>query len=328
MKAVVIVATDAGPVLELRSDVASPVPKATELLVRVRTAGLNFADLRRATTHYGHARQGMHAIAGLEMAGEVVACGEAVTRFKPGSRVMAMATGTYAEFACVDERLAVSVPDSLDWNHAAATCVAYMTAHDALITNAQLAVGESVLVQAASSGAGIAAIQIARQFGAARIFGTSTTGDKLTRLTQLGLTDPINVKEVDFVDTIMETTKGHGVDVIIDHVGGQVLAGNLACCAVRGRIVSVGRLGEHTGQLNLDELARKRVRLIGVSFRSRSVTEHAAVVDEFVRDVVPLIADGKIVPQVDRVFQLAQAAEAQEYMKAQRHFGKVVLSID
>jgi NADPH2:quinone reductase len=240
---------------------------------------------------------------------------------------MAMATGTYAEFACVDARLAVEVPDSFDWNQAAAACVSYMTAHDAILTNAQLARGESVLVQAVTSGAGIAATQIARHFGASRIFGTSTSADKLARMPPFGLTDAINVREIDFVNAISSATAGRGVDVIIDHIGGPVLAGNLTCAAVRGRIVSVGRLGEHTGPLNLDELARKRVRLIGVTFRSRTVDEHAAVVSAFERDVIPLMKTGAIVPPVDRVFELADAAAAQDYMKAQKHFGKVVLQI-
>jgi NADPH:quinone reductase-like Zn-dependent oxidoreductase len=327
MKAIVIVATSDGPALELRSDVPRPVPGATDLLVRVHSAGLNFADLRRASTHYGHARQGTYPIAGLEMAGEVIACGADVTRFQPGDRVMAMATGTYAEYACVDARLAVGIPNCFDWNQGAAACVSYMTAHDALLTNAQLAAGESVLVQAASSGAGIAATQIARHFGASRVFGTSTSSEKLALLAPLGLTDPINVRETDFADAIARATDGKGVDVIIDHVGGSVLAGNLACAAVRGRIVSVGRLGEHTGPLDLDELARKRVRLIGVTFRSRTLAEHAAVVDAFEREVIPLMKDGRIVPPVDRVFALQDAAAAQDYMKAQKHFGKVVLEV-
>lgn len=327
MKAICIELVDGKPELFLR-EVPKPDIGSMDLLVRVRAAGLNFADLYRAASHYGSTgQQAAAAIAGLEMAGEIVAKGVDVSGFAIGDCVMAVAAATYAEYCCVDHRIVMSVPAGLSWTDAAATPVAFMTAHDALVTNAELALGETVLVQAASSSVGIAAVQIAKHLGAGRVIGTSGSPEKLTRLHAFGMDYGIDTKQRDFANVVQELTDGRGADVIIENIGGDTLPGDVCCAAVKCRIVNVGRLGKWIGEIDLNEHSRKRIRLIGVTFRTRSVHEHAEVARSCAAALLPAIGDGKLRPVVDRVFALDQAAAAQDYMKSGRHFGKIVLSI-
>ncbi len=326
MKAICI--EDIQGVAELRMrEVPIPSPRAGELLVRVHCAGVNFADLYRAARHFGSDGETTAAIAGLEMSGEVVKVGEGVAGFAPGDRVMGLTSATYAEYCCIHQSLAMPVPDEISWTEAAAISATFCTAHDALTTNGEMRRGETVLVQAASSGVGIAAVQIARFLGAGAVIGTSTSPAKLERLAPLGLTHGINSKQLDFADAVLEHTSGHGADVIVDNIGGDTLEGDIRCAAIKCRIVNVGRLGRWTGEINLDEHSRKRIRHIGVSFRSRSVEEHAEVVRRATVDLLPALRGGELRPIVERVFSLDAAAEAQDYMKSGSHFGKLVLSV-
>ena len=184
-----------------------------------------------------------------------------------------------------------------------------------------------MLVQAASSGVGIAAIQIARLLGAGRVIGTSTSDAKLEKLAALGLGHGINSRSRDVAQAVLEITGGRGADVVIENIGGDTLPGDMACAAVKCRIVNVGRLGKWTAEIDLDEHSRKRIRLIGVTFRTRTVDEHGEVARRAAEALLPALSDGRIRPLVDRVFPLEQASEAQEYLKSGRHFGKVVLAV-
>ncbi|WP_077001719.1 NAD(P)H-quinone oxidoreductase [Variovorax sp. KK3] len=327
MKAVCIEQVDGQAELVMR-ELPRPVPRDGELLVRVHAAGVNFADLYRAARHFGSGGDTSAAIAGLEMAGEVVGTGDGVRGFAVGDRVMGMAAGAYAEYCCIHHRLAMPVPEGMSWTDAAATSATFCTAHDALVTNGELAEGETVLVQAASSGVGIAAIQVAKLLGAGRVIGTSTSAHKLERLAALGLEHGIDSKATDFAEAVLSLTGGHGADVVIENIGGDTLPGDIRCAAVRARIVNVGRLGRWTGELDLDEHSRKRIRLIGVSFRSRSVDEHAELVKKAGDFLLPAFAQGLLRPVVDTVFGLDDAAQAQAHMKAGKHFGKLVLRVD
>jgi NADPH2:quinone reductase len=325
----VIIPAANGGTLELR-DVPEPVPGPGELLVRVRATALNRADLaQRRGAYPAPVKAGGSglAIAGLEAAGEVVGMGREVTGFAIGDRVMAMCGGGYAEVATVDHRLAVRVPDRLSWEEAAAIPVAYMTAHDALITNARLQAGEAVLINAASSGVGVSAIQIAKGWGAKPVLGTSGVPEKLAALAELGLDRGINYHAENFADAVLAATNGAGVDVIIDHVGAPYLADNLRCMALRGRLVSIGRLGGGTADLNLDLLALKRLSLIGVTFRTRTLDERIAIVQRFAADLLPALADGRLRCRIDRVFPLHEALEAQGYMASNAQVGKIVLMV-
>lgn len=326
MKAVVIEENDKAPVLTVR-DIAIPEPGAHDLLIEVKCVGVNFADLYRAKSHFGATLADNHAVAGLEMAGKVVGFGDAVTGYDVGDRIMGLTTGTYAQFCLLNHKLAIKLPTSMDWKSAAATAATYMTAHDALITNGELTTGETVFIQAASSGVGIAATQIAKHFGASLIIGTSGSPEKIAKLKHLGLDVGINTKREDFVGVVNNVTDGKGADVIIENIGGDTLARDIDCAAVKCRIINVGRLGKWVGEINLDEHSRRRVKLIGVTFRTRSIEEHGEVARRAAADLIPAFESGALKPIVDRVFPLEAASEAQDYMKSGKHFGKIILEV-
>lgn len=329
MQAIVIMSSADGGTLECR-DVPEPTPRPGELLVRVRATGLNRADLAQRRGAYPRPATGGDSalnIAGLEAAGEVAGLGEGVADFAIGDRVMAMCAGGYAEYTTIDHRLAVRVPERLSWQEAAAVPVAYMTEHDALITNARLQAGESVLVHAASSSVGVAAVQIARLWGARPVMGTSGVNEKLAALAAQGLDQGINYRTENFADAVLAATHGAGVDVVIDHVGGPHFHDNMRCMALRGRLVSVGRLGGKMGELDLDFLALRRLQLIGVTFRTRTLAERIAITQRCVADLLPALADGRLRPLINRVFPLQEALAAQDYMASNGHIGKIVLTV-
>ena len=329
MKAMVIVPDPQGKggTLEWR-DVPEPKLQPGQLLIRVKATALNRADLYQRQGLYptpAAATTNTLTIAGLEAAGEVADIGEGVTGFAIGDRVMSMCFGGYAEFTAVDHRVAVRAPERLSWQEAAAIPVSYMTEHDALITNARLQAGESVLVNAASSGVGVAAIQIAKLFGAKPVIGTGGVSEKLTALVPVGMDHGINYRTENFANAVLKLTNGNGVDVIIDHVGGSQFQDNLRCLALRGRLVSVGRLGGNVSEINLDFLALRRLRLIGVTFRTRTMEERAEVARRFAADLLPALADGRLRPVIGRVFPLPDALAAQTYMASNAQIGKIVL---
>lgn len=329
MKAAVI--HGEGDDAELRlADVPEPVPGPRELLVRVRAAALNRADLSQRRGSYSQqtlAKDGPR-VAGLEAAGEVVAVGEDVTRFRPGDRVMSQCAGGYAELLTVDERLPLPVPEVLDWTEAAATPVALVTEYDALATNARLANGETVLIQAAGAAVGLMAVQIARLLGAGAVVGTVAGEQQASLGRSLGLDHAIDHRSESVTGVIDQLTGGRGVDVVVDHVGGPVLPDNLRAMAIGGRLVSVGRLGPVVGELDLDLLARKRLHLIGVTFRTRTLDEYAECVRVAGDRLLPALAKQRLRPVVDSVFPLADVMAAQQRMAENKHLGKIVLSLE
>ncbi len=326
VKAVCIEDVAGHPELFVRN-VPDPVPGPEELLVRVQAAAVNFADLYRWVSHYGHHRAEGGAVAGLEMAGEVLALGNEVHGFSAGDRVMAMASGAYAELCTVDYRLAMRAPADFSWAEAAASPVALMTAHDALITNGRLQPSETVLIEAVTSSIGLAAVKIAKHHGVQLVIGTSGSPEKLERMMGLGLDVGINYKQEDVPSKVHEATGGHGADVIIGNAGGETLGDLVKAAAIRGRIINVGRLGKWTGEIDLDEHSRKRIALIGVTFRTRSVDECAEIVRRTEEDLAALMESGEMRPVIDRTFPLEEAAAAQDYLRSGQHFGKVVLMI-
>ncbi len=315
--------------LELR-EVPDPEPKPEELFIRVKATAVNRADVYQLQGTYPKPAAGSDAsptIAGLECAGEVAGMGEKVTGWSAGDRAMAMCQGGYAELATVDYRLAVRVPGRFTWEEAAAIPVSFMTEHNALITNGRLQKGESVLIHAVSSGAGVAAVQIAKLFGAKPVIGTGGNQTKLDAVGALGLDLGINHHRENFAEAVLAATKNAGVNLIIDHVGAPYLQDNLRCLALKGRLVSVGRLAGKAAPIDLDYLALKRLHLIGVTFRTRTLDERIAIARLFAADLLPGFEDGRLRPVVDRVFPLPRAAEAQAYMAGNLHLGKIVLTI-
>ncbi len=324
MKAIVVVPGSNGSSLELRT-VPEPKPGSTELLVRVRAAGLNRADLNRTQAHAAGA--GSTHIAGLEMAGEVIGMGDAVKGWALGERVMSMANACYAEQAVVDCRVAMKAPADLSWAEAAGLPTVYLTAHNALVTAGGLAREGTVLVQGVTSGVGIVAVQLAKILGASLVLGAARNAAQFERLNGLGMDYGIDVRATDVAAEVNRRTGGLGVDVIVDMIGGVALAANVACTGLAGTIVSVGRMGGMTDTIDLNEFARKRISLVGVTFRTRSIEDKQKVSQAFLSDLGAQLSDGRLRPIVDRTFPLAEALAAQAYMASNAHFGKIVLEI-
>jgi NADPH:quinone reductase len=327
MKAMVIAAGAEGNQLELQ-EVPDPVPGPGELMLGVRAVGLNRADLLLRPGHYERlATKPPAAIAGLEAAGEVIAIGEGVRGFAIGDRVMGMPSGSYAEKTLLHHRLAMRVPEGFSWEEAAAIPVAFLTAHDGLVTNGAMQRRDNVLVQGVTTGVGIVAVQIAKHLGAGLVMGTSGSHEKLAAMKRHGLDVGIDYKAHDFARAVLDATHGAGADVILDLVGATAAAGHLACAAVKARWVQIGRMGGAVAQIDLNELSRKRVSLIGVTFRTRDVDEFAALVAAMLRDLGTAIATRTLVSPIDHVFPFAAAAAAHARMRANAHLGKIVLRL-
>lgn len=326
MKAAVIVQHGSDRTLQVQ-EVAAPQPGPGEILVRVRAAGLNRADL--ALLPHGPASgYSGPAIPGMEMAGEVVGLGSGVSAWRVGDRVMAMAPRAYAQQVTVDARWAMPVPEGCAWEHAAAMPLAMMTAHDALIVNGRMRTGDAVLIQGVSSGVGIAALQIAKARGASVVIGTSTSEAKLARLAPLGLNWGVNTRKDALEPVVQKATDSRGVDVVVDFIGAPALDDNMKALAVKGRLVQVGRLGGVVAPgIDLNLLSLKRLQLIGVTFRTRTPEEVASLVATLQADLGGDIDALKYQPLVDREFSLADVAQAHEHMKQNSHLGKIVLRV-
>lgn len=324
MRAMVIRPGADGPRLSAE-EVPDPVPGPGELLVAVRAIGLNRADLLLRSGHYERlATRPPAPIAGLEAAGEVVAVGPGTTRFAVGDRVMGMPSGAYAQRTLLHERLALPVPQALSWEQAGALPVALLTAHDALATAGGLRAGDAVLVQGAGSGVGIVAVQAARLLGASRVIGTTTSAAKHAPLAALGV-DPVLDARADFAEGVLAATGGAGADVIVDLVGASAAAGHLRCAAIAARWVQVGRVGGAVAQIDLNEVSRKRIALIGVTFRTRDLDAFAAVVAAAWRDLGEAVADARLRSPIDGVWPMEEVAAAHARMRRNEQFGKLVL---
>jgi putative PIG3 family NAD(P)H quinone oxidoreductase len=309
-----------------------PTPEADQALVRVHGAGLNRADLLQRAGHYP-APPGVPAdVPGLEFAGEVAGIGAAVRALAPGMRVFGViAGGAQAEYVAVHASHCAPVPAGLDLVQMGGVPEAFITAHDAMVTLAHVGVGEWVLVHAVGSGVGTAAVQLARAFGA-RVFGTARTADKLERCRPLGLdggaVPPTNADGTLDVDalawSIIEAT-GAGAHVTLDLVGGAYVEADVAAAAIKGRIVCIGVIAGGRATLPVHVVLAKRLHLIGTVLRPRNVEEKAAATDAFVRDVVPLLADGRVAPVVHAVLPLERAVDAYEMLASDATFGKVIL---
>lgn len=313
------------PIWELR-DVSSPIHEATELLIRVHAVGMNRADLVLPKVHY--MAKGVPAvIAGYEIAGTVAAVGSKCVGFAVGDRIMALARAAFAEQCVVDHRLAIHIPPALDFTTAAAIPTWFITAHSALTQQGDLKPGEDVMVQGVTSGVGIAAVQIARALGAGKIIGVSRNKEKFEKLQAFGLDALIEARE-GWPEEVKAATGGKGVDLIVDMVGGGALSGNIASAALKGRIVAVGRLGGEKDELDIGQLAFKRITIRGATFRSRTIEEQADIVQSFEKSILPMMLDGRVKPVIDCVMPFEEAQRAMDHVGRDAHFGKTVLTIN
>ncbi len=323
MKAAVIGANG----VEVR-DVAQPQPGPDQVLVRVCAAGLNRADLIMASGRMHGGTGGAGTVLGLECAGEVVSTGANVTGFKAGDRVLCSCPGGYAEYAVADFGRVHKIPaNNMTYQQAATLPVALQTMHNAVVTAGRLKAGESVLIQGASSGVGLMALQIAKYKGAKLVIGSSTNPERRAKLKDFGADLAIDSKDPGWPDQVLSATDGKGVDLIVDQISGYVANQNLKATAILGRIVNVGRLGGFHGDFDFDLHAARRIDYIGVTFRTRSV-EDVREINRLMRaDLWPAIEAGKLALPIDRTFPLDQAAAALAHMKANAHLGKIVLEM-
>lgn len=326
MKAVYIKEFGTAENLEIR-DVPEPsAPSGTEVLIRVRAAGLNRADLLQVRGAYPPPAGFSPNIPGLEFAGEVTAVGDGVTHWKAGDRVFGITAGeAQAEFLVTDESLIARIPDNLSFTQAAAIPEAFITAQDAIFTLGELRASETLLIHAVGSGVGLAALQMAKAKGC-QVIGTSRTADKLKKCLETGLDNAIFTGDgINFAKIVKEKTAGRGADVILDLVGGAYFKENLESLALKGRLILVGLTSGRTAEFNLGMALQKRARIIGTVLRARPNEEKAEATRKFSAEIVPLIGSGEIKADLDRVYPATDVIDAYKYLESNESFGKVVL---
>lgn len=311
-----------GGVSELR-EVEVPSAGADEVLVRVAGAAINRGELIGRPALVSTNPKAKPARSGIEFAGEIVAVGEGVTAWSVGDRVMARATGCHAEFVVCRADALMASPAGLSDVEAAAIPNVFVTAHDALVTNANLSATDTLLITAGSSGVGTAALQIARHLGVHRILATTRDLSKKQQLLDLGATEVVDTTNDAWADLVRNQGE---VDVVIDQVGGPLFAPCLRTMAVAGRYVTVGRNGGKHADIDLDLVARQRLVLIGVTFRSRTPAESLACSTHFAEQLLPAFETGSLRPVLDKTFPLDDLPAAHAYMQSDRQVGKIVLT--
>jgi len=328
MRAAIITRAGGPEVLEIH-DVPRPLPRQGEVLVRVRASALNRADLMQRQGRYPAPPGAPANIPGLEIAGEVAEIAGTQKRLKPGDRVFGIVGGGgNGEYVVTTERELARIPDRLSWEEAAAIPEAFITAHDALVTQAAMRAGERVLVHAVGSGVGLAAAQLVRALGGV-CYGTARSPDKIARAKELGLTDGAVVGDdpAQIAGYVQHWTEGKGMDVILDLLGGAYFTASVEAAALLGRIIEIGLLAGRSASVNLGVVLNRRLTVRGTVMRSRSTREKAAATEAFSRDVVPLLEKGQVRAVVDRVFSLEQIVDAHRLMETNQTFGKIVLTI-
>ena len=327
MRAVVITRPGGPEVLEVR-DVPTPEPGTGEVLVRVRATALNRADLLQREGRYPAPPDAPRDIPGLEYAGEVAALGAGVEGWSVGERVFGIVGGgAHAEYVVAPAATLARVPRTLSWTDAAAVPEAFITAHDALVTQGGLVRGERVVVHAVGSGVGLAVVQVARALGSTT-FGTARTTEKLDRAGAFGMDAGVVVRDpAELTEPARRWSGGDGVQLVIDLVGGDYVPAGLRALAPRGRLVLVGSLAGATTTVPLGVVLARRLTLRGTVLRSRSVAEKAEATRRFEEAVVPLLTTGELRPVVHHVLPLDAIREAHALLASDATFGKVVLTV-
>jgi NADPH2:quinone reductase len=301
-----------------------PRPKAGELLVRVRAAGINRPDVLQRQGAYPPP-PGAPDVLGLEIAGEVAALGEGASRFAVGQRVMGLvAGGGYAQYAAVHETNALPVPEALSLEEAGGIPETYFTVWTNVFERGALKPGETLLVHGGTSGIGTTAIQLAKAFGAT-VIATAGSRVKCEACLRLGADRAVNYREEDFVAAVREATGGRGADVILDMVGGSYIPRNHEAAAQDGRIVQIAFLEGSRAEVDFRRLMMKRLTHTGSTLRARSVAEKASIARALEERVLPLLAEGRCRPVMDSTYPLADAAGAHARMDGGEHVGKIVL---
>ena len=306
-----------------------PVPTAEQVLVRVKACGLNRADLGVIAGGKHGSQGGAGTIPGMEWAGEVIEVGAKAQGVKVGDRVMCSGSGGYAEYAVSDWGRTIPLPsEAMSYAQAVTLPIAVQTMHNALVTVGELKPGETVLIQGASSGVGLMAMQIARAMGAKMVIGTSSNATRREQLKNFGADVALDNSDPNWPASATEANGGKGVDLIIDQLSGPFGNSNMEACKILGRIVNVGRLAGRFAEFDFDLHALKRITYTGVTFRTRSIDEIREIALRAMQDLGAHIKSGKISLPIDSSFKFEQIGEAFARMRANQHFGKIVVTLD
>lgn len=315
-----------GPEALVPGERPMPQPGVNECLIKVAAAGLNRADVMQRQGKYPPP-PGAPDYPGLEVSGTIVSVGSAVKGFHEGDRVCALLSGGgYAEYCVAPEGQVLPIPTGVSLVDAAALPEAYFTVWSNVFNQGALQPGESLLVHGGSSGIGTTAIQLAVAFGNA-VFVTAGSQEKCNFCESLGARKAINYKTQDFVAEIMQATSKAGVNVVLDMIAGEYVQKNLDVLAPRGRLVIIATQGGIRAQINVLPVMTRRLSLTGSTLRPQPVAFKAKIKEELLQRVWPLFASGKLRPVVDRVFPLAEAAQAHARMESSEHVGKILLQI-
>jgi NADPH2:quinone reductase len=304
-----------------------PMPRADEVLIRVDAAGVNRPDVAQRKGLYPPP-PGASPIIGLEVAGEVVAKGAEAPGFEIGERVCALTNGGgYAEYCVAPVTQCLRWPQGYDAIRAAALPETYFTVWANLFVHGRFAAGETVLVHGGSSGIGVTAIQLAREFGG-RAYATAGSDEKCAACVRLGADASINYRTEDFAERIAALTGGRGVDVVIDLVGAPYFERNLKCLGVDGRLVEVATQGGTRAEsLDLFDVMRRRLTITGSTMRPRTTAQKGAIARDLADKVWPALDAGRAGPVIYQVFPFEQAAQAHRVMESSVHIGKLVLAL-
>lgn len=315
-----------GPEVMHLVEMPCPVPKENEVLVQVKAAGVNRADIFQRQGVYPPP-PGITDVPGLELSGVVVAVGSRVTKFKVNDAVCCLvAGGGYAQYCVVPEATCMCIPGNLTFEQAASVPEVFFTVWSNIFEKAAVKPHEIVFVQGGSSGIGVSAISLCSAMGI-KIYVTAGTDEKCRACEALGATKAINYKTEDFVQVMDEATGDRGVDVILDMVGGDYVSRELSMMAPNGRLVFIAALGGNKAELNLREVISKGLTLIGSTMRNQSLEYKANVLKGVEKNVWPLLKSGKIKPVIYNTFDLAQASEAHALMESSQHIGKIILKV-
>lgn len=304
-----------------------PKVMPNHVLVKIKACALNRADLNMLTGATHGFIGGLGFPIGMEWAGEIVEVGEGVKQWQVGNRVMGAGPGAFSEYTLGNAAWIYPIPDNLSDEQAATLPVALQTAHDAISSNGQLQADQTVLVVGASSAVGLMAMQVAQLLGAKHVIGTSTRAEKMAQLLEYGADSAVNTNDEDWAKQILKLTKRKGADLVIDFLAGPLFNQTMSVTKIAGTIVNVGRMAGETGTIDFDQHSMRRITYKGVSFRTRSPDEIAAVIQKAQQDLIPALAEGKIHLPIDTVYPFEQFNAAFEKMKANQHFGKIVLSL-
>jgi NADPH2:quinone reductase len=306
-----------------------PVPavKPGEVLIRVMAAGVNRVDVEQRRGGY-KPPPGASNIVGLEVAGEIVALAPDVTQFKIGDRVCALInSGGYAEYCAAPAPQCLPWPNGYDAIRAAALPETYFTVWANLFAKGRFQPGATYLIHGGSSGIGVTAIQLVKEFGG-KPYATAGSKEKCDACVKLGAVAAINYKEQDFVEAIKTLTDGRGADVVLDIVGAPYVQRNLSALAMRGKLVMIAFLeGNKTGEFNFGPLVVKHLTITGSTLRPRSIAEKGELAAELMEKVWPVLEAGRCAPVVDTILPLARASEAHALMESSKHIGKIMLEV-